>query len=74
MPDVVGVEAVGGAAAGDGAGGVAVFEGSAEASVGGAGGAAASDGLAVAFEPGFDGGVAGEVAAFGLGEGGSEVE
>ena len=68
VPDVVGVQTAGGAAAGHRAGAVAVLEGAAQPAVDQPGGAAGADDLAVALEPDFAGGVTGQVSAFGVGE------
>src|SRR4029079_8620773 len=68
VPYVVGVQTAGRAAAGHGAGGVAVFQSTTKPAVDGAGGASGAERLAVAFEPHFAGGVAGQVLAVGVGE------
>ena len=68
VPQVVGVQAAGRAAAGHRAAGVAVLEGAAKPAGDLAGRPAGADELAVAFEPHFAGGITAQVAAFGLGE------
>ncbi|BBZ42539.1 hypothetical protein MCNS_56020 [Mycobacterium conspicuum] len=64
--DVVRMQAAGGAATGDRAGGVAVFEGAAQPAVDHPGGAPGADDVAVAFEPDLAGGIAGQFLAFGV--------
>jgi hypothetical protein len=66
VPDVVGVQAAGGCAAGYHAGGVAVFQGAAQPAGDGAGGPAGSDGLSVTFEPHLAGGVTGQALPLGV--------
>ena len=68
VPDVVGVQTAGGAAAGHRTGGVAMFEGATKPAVDHPGGPPGADDLPVAVEPDFAGGVAGQVAALGVGE------
>ena len=68
VPDVVGMQAAGGAAAGDRAVAVAVLECPAQPAVDLAGGAPGADGLAVTFEPDFTGRITSQVSAFGIGE------
>ena len=64
MPDVVGVQAAGRSAAGNRAGAVAVFEGTAKPSVDDPGRSAGADHLAAAVEPDLTGCIAGQVSTF----------
>ncbi len=68
VPDVVGVQAAGGAAPWDRARIVAVLEGAAKPPADHPGGPGGADGFAVALEPDLTGGITGQVLAFGLRE------
>src|SRR3546814_16230806 len=75
VDEVVGVEAGRGGAAGHlAAASSSALQGATQAAGDLAGGAASSERGVVALEPGLDLGVAAQVAAFGVGEGGAEVQ
>lgn len=68
VPDVVGVQTTGSAAAGNHTAAIAALKCTAKSAVDQAGRPPGTDGLPVAFEPPFTGGVTQQVSAFRLGE------